>query len=179
MVMSDCFDLPDIDVYQPPPWKAELRSALENLLDRYYLLPLAISNSLDVMLQEFRCDHLFNYIDSWPDGHVRAYAKITKLVDKKCVETIGLEATCGSPTRRAKAIRLIRYLGRDEQFNEIAIEALQDVSDEVRIQAIQSISFGIDKTEAIELITPLLRDEHHAVQATASQSLIDISHSKD
>ena len=179
MVMSDCFDLPDIDTYQPPPWKAELRSALENILDRYYLLPLAISNSLDIMLQEFRCDHLFNYIDSWPDGHVRAYARITKLVDKKCIETIGLEATCGSPTRRAKAIRLIRYLGRDEQFNEIAIEALHDISDEVRIQAIQAISFGIDKSEAIELITPLLRDEHHAVQATDSQSLIDIANSKD
>ena len=175
MVMSDCFDLPDIEAYQPPPWKAELRSALENLLDRYFLLPQAICNSIDTMLQEFRCDHLFNYIDSWPDAHVRAYAKITKLVDKKCVDTIGQEATCGSPTRRAKAIRLIRYLGRDEQFNEIATEALQDVSDEVRIQAIQSISFGIDKSEAIELITPLLRDEHHAVQATASQSLIDIS----
>jgi HEAT repeat protein len=74
---------------------------------------------------------------------------------------------------------LIRYLGHDEQFNEIAIEALHDVSDEVRIQAIQAISFGIDKSEAIELITPLLRDEHHAVQATASQSLIDIANSKD
>ena len=179
MVMSDCFDLPDIEAYQPPPWKAELRSALENLLERYYLLPVPICNSLDNMLQEFRCDQLFDYIDCWPDGHVRAYAKITKLVDKKCVETIGLEATCGSPTRRAKAIRLIRYLGRDEQFNEIAVEALQDVSDEVRIQAIQSISFGIDKSEAIELITPLLRDEHHAVQATASQSLIDISNSAE
>lgn len=177
MVMSDCFDLPDIEEYQPPPWKAELRTALENLLNRYYLLPLTICNSLDAMLQEFKCDQLFEYLDSWPDGHVRAYARITKLVDKKCVEIIGSEATCSAPARRANAVRLIRYLGRDEQFNEIAIQALQDVSDEVRIQAIQSISFGIDKTEAIELITPLLRDEHHAVQATASQSLIDISNS--
>jgi hypothetical protein len=175
MVMSDCFDLPDLEEYQPPPWKGELRTALEHLLDRYYSLPLPICNGLDAMLQEFRCDQLFEYLDSWPDGHVRAYARITKLVDKKCVETISSEATCNAPARRANAVRLIRYLGHDEQFHEIAIQALQDVSDEVRIQAIQSISFGIDKSEAMELITPLLRDENHAVQATASQSLIDIS----
>lgn len=177
MVMSDCFDLPDIEDYQPPPWKAELRTALENLFDRFYLLPNSITSSLASMLNEFRCENLFEYLDSWPDSHVRAYARIAKLVDRRCVETIAEESTSSAPARRAKAIRLMRYLGRDEQFNEIAIASLQDVSDEVRIQAIQSISFGMEKEDAIELITPLLRDEHHAVQATASQSLADISNS--
>lgn len=174
MVMSDCFDLPDIDHYQPPPWKASLRSALDNLLSRYYALPPAISNGLDVMLQEFRCDNLFEFLETWPEAHVRAYARIAKLVDKRCVETIDREANCGSPTRRARAIRLIRYLGRDEQFNEIAIQALRDTSDDVRIQAIQAIAFGMEKTEAIELISPMLQDEIYNVQATASQSLMDL-----
>jgi hypothetical protein len=177
MVMSDCFDLPDIEAYQPPLWKGELRSALENLLERFYLLPYSVANGLSAMLHEFRCEDLFDYLDTWPDSHVKAYARIAKLIDKQCVETIGQEATSSVTTRRVKAIRLMRYLGRDEQFNEIATAALEDVSDEVRIQAIQSISFGMEKSEAIELIKPLLRDEHHAVQATASQSLADISDS--
>jgi HEAT repeat protein len=69
---------------------------------------------------------------------------------------------------------LIRYLGRDEQFNEIAIQALRDTSDDVRIQAIQAIAFGMEKTEAIELISPMLQDEIYNVQATASQSLMDL-----
>jgi hypothetical protein len=171
MVLSDCFSLPDITPYQPPPWKASLKKAIEDLLELYYELPIAVRSAVDGLFSEFRCEELFRILETWPDAHVRAYGRIVRFADSGCVNYVETESQSNSIAKRTKAIRMIRYLGQDERLQEIAVAALSDEHESVRIQAIHAIAFGNDRESALELLGPLLVDEDLSVKTAASQAL--------
>jgi hypothetical protein len=171
MVLSDCFSLPDITAYEPPPWKASLKSAIDDLLEIYYDLPSVIRSAVDGLFSEFRCEELFQIADTWPEPHVRAYGRIVRFADYGCVHYIDTESQSTSVAKRTKAIRMIRYLGKDERLQEIAVAALSDEHESVRIQAIHAIAYGNDRESALELLGPLLADEDLSVKTAASQAL--------
>lgn len=171
MVLSDCFSLPDITAYEPPPWKASLKSAIDDLLELYYDLPSVIRTAVDGLFSEFRCEELFQISDTWPEAHVRAYGRIVRFADSSCVHYIDTESQSTSVAKRTKAIRMIRYLGKDERLQEIAVAALSDEHESVRIQAIHAIAYGNDRESALELLGPLLADEDLSVKTAASQAL--------
>jgi len=171
MVLSDCFDMPDIDPYEPPPWKGSLRKELDRLLSKYHELPSVVRNAVDYLFSEFRCEELFQHAEYWPDAHVRVYGRIVRLVDRNCVFHLQAEAQSTSSTKRAKAIRMIRYLGNDDRLMEIAKEHANDEHETVRIQAIQVLANGDNRQFALEWIRPLLKDEDRSVRAAAEQAL--------
>lgn len=171
MVLSDCFSLPDITPYEPPPWKASLKASIENLLDRFYELPGTVRTAVEGLFSEFRCEELFRIAETWPDAHVRAYGRIVRFADHGCVPYVDTESQSNSIAKRTKAIRMIRYLGKDERLQEIAVAALSDEHESVRIQAIHAIAYGNDRESALELLGPLLGDEDLSVKTAASQAL--------
>lgn len=171
MVLSDCFSLPDITPYEPPPWKASLKASIENLLDVYYELPGAVRAAVNSLFGEFRCEELFQISETWPDAHVRAYGRIVRFADPEFVQYVETESQSSSIANRTKAIRMIRYLGKDERLQEVAVAALSDEHESVRIQAIHAIAYGNDRESALELLGPLLGDEDVSVKAAASQAL--------
>lgn len=171
MVLSDCFSLPDITPYEPPPWKASLKESIDNLLDQYYELPASVRTAVDGLFGEFRCEELFRVAETWPEAHVRAYGRIVRFADNGCVHYVDTESQSSSTAKRTKAIRMIRYLGKDERLQEIAVAALSDEHESVRIQAIHAIAYGNDRESALELLGPLLGDEDLSVKTAASQAL--------
>lgn len=171
MVLSDCFDRPDIEPYEPPPWKASYRSALEQLLDSYYDLPNSLRVAVNAALSEFKTEDLFRHAEGWPESHVKAYGRIARLVDKDCVDFLKVEIQSQSHLKRANAIRMIRYLGNDEQLMELTMMGLDDPNKLVRVEAVQSVAFGHDRDSAIELLSPLIRDEESSVSEVAAHSI--------
>jgi hypothetical protein len=171
MVLSDCFDRPDIEPYEPPPWKASYRSALEQLLDSYYDLPNSLRVAVNAALSEFKTEDLFRHAEGWPESHVKAYGRIARLVDKDCVDFLKVEIQSQSHLKRANAIRMIRYLGNDEQLMELTMMGLDDPNKLVRVEAVQSVAFGHDCDSAIELLSPLIRDEESSVSEVAAHSI--------
>lgn len=171
MVISDCFDRPDIEPYEPPPWKASYRSALEQLLDRYYDLPNSLRIAVNSAFSEFKTEDLFRHAEGWPESHVKAYGRIVRLVDRDCLDFLTVETQSQSHVKRLNAIRLIRYLGNDEQLMELAILALADPHELVRVEAVQAVAYGHERDAAIELISPLLSDEESNVSEVAGFSI--------
>jgi hypothetical protein len=171
MVLSDCFDRPDIEPYEPPPWKASYRSALEKLLDSYYDLPSSLRIAVNSALSEFKTEDLFRHAEGWPESHVKAYGRIARLVDKDCLDFLTVEIHSQSHSKRANAIRMLRYLGNDEQLMEFAIIALNDPNESVRVEAVQAVAYGHDRDSAIELLSPLISDEESNVSDVAAHSI--------
>jgi hypothetical protein len=171
MVLSDCFDMPDIDPYEPPPWKGALRESLDTLLSHFFELPAVVRAALKGMLSEFRCEDLFRFADTWPEAHVKAYGRISRLVDSQFLTFFEGEAQSQSHVKRAKAIRMIRHLGFDEALMEHAVEGLSDRHEAVRIQAVHAIAFGHDRENALELLLPLMVDQEQSVKAAVEQAV--------
>jgi hypothetical protein len=171
MVLSDCFDRPDIEPYEPPPWKASYRSALEQLLDSYYDLPNSLRIAVNSALSEFKTEDLFRHAEGWPESHVKAYGRIARLVDKDCLDFLTVEIQSQSHLKRSNAIRMLRYLGNDEQLMELAIIALNDPNESVRVEAVQAVAYGHDRDSAIELLSPLISDEESNVSDVAAHSI--------
>jgi hypothetical protein len=179
MVLSDCFDRPDIEPYEPPPWKASYRSALEQLLDSYYDLPNTLRIAVNSALSEFKTEDLFRHSESWPESHVKAYGRIARLVDKECLDYLTIETQSQSHAKRLNAIRMIRYLGNDEQLMELAIIALGDPHELVRVEAVQAVAYGHDRDSAIELLSPLLSDDEANVSEVAGHSIRQLEVSRN
>ena len=66
---------------------------------------------------------------------------------------------------------MIRYLGNDEQLMELTMMGLDDPNKLVRVEAVQSVAFGHDCDSAIELLSPLIRDEESSVSEVAAHSI--------
>ena len=171
MVLSDCFEVPGMEPYQPPPWKANLRSALERLIELVPHQTPTIRSSIEYAFSEFRCEELIKHLDDWPESHLSAYAKMVSISETAFVQFIEREATSQSQVKRIRAIHAIRFLGVTNGLVDVAIDALQDKSEKVRVEAIHAIATGHTRQEAIEILCPLVEDDDQAVQTAAKFAL--------
>ncbi len=171
MVLSDCFESPGMEPYEPPPWKSGLRSALERLIELYPHQSQIVRSSIDFVFSDFRCEELIKHLDDWPESHLNAYAKIVRMVEVGFVDFIERDTQSQSAVKRSHAIRAVRFLGMDNGLADTTIEALEDESEKVRIEAIQVIASGRNRREAIEMLLPLLHDGDQAVETAANIAL--------
>jgi len=168
MVLSDCFKVPEMDAYDPPPWKTSLRTALERLIELYPLQPQVVRSSIEHVFSDFRCEELLKHLDDWPESYLNAYAKMVRIAELGYVAFIEREATCQSQVKRSRAIHAVRYLGMAGGLDDLVAEALHDNSEKVRIEAIHSIASGRNRKEAIKMLLPLVQDEDQGVKTAAN-----------
>ncbi len=171
MVLSDCFDAPGMKPYDPLPWKSSLRTAIERLIELYPHQSPAVRSSIEFIFSDFRCEELIKHLDDWPDSHLNAYAKIVRIAEVGFVQFIERDALSQSAIKRSRAIRAVRFLGLDNGLAAIAIEAIEDKSEKVRLEAIYAIATGRNRNEAIEILRPLIRDDDQSVKTAASFAL--------
>jgi len=177
MVLSDCFENIGMESYVPPPWKASLRTALERLLEIYSSQAPAVKGSIEFALSDFRCEELLKHLDDWPESHLNAYARIVRVAEAGFVEFIEREAQSQSAIKRSRAIHAVRFLGMQHGLSDIVFEAIEDKSENVRVEAIHTITAGLSRREAIELLIPLLQDENVSVKTAASFALSSLESS--
>jgi hypothetical protein len=167
MVLSDCFDTPDLEPYEPPPWKSELKATLERLLQLYPLQPPAVRNSIEFAFSDFRCEEMAEHLDDWPESHLAAYGKIIRIAERGYIDILERDSQSQSAVKRARTLRIIRLMGASEELLEIVSDSLSDRNESVRIEAIYAIAGGRNRSEAIGLLKPLLSDEDNGVKVAA------------
>lgn len=177
MVLSDSFENIGMESYVPPPWKASLRAALELLLEIYPSQAPAVRSGIEFALSDFRCEELIKHLDDWPESHLKAYAKIVRVADAGLLEILERDAKSQSAVKRSRAIHAVRFLGMDHGLSEIVFDAIEDKSEKVRVEAIHTITAGLSRREAIELLIPLLQDENTSVKTAASFALSSLESS--
>ncbi len=168
MVLSDCFEVPGMEAYEPPPWKASLRTALERLLDLYPQQMPIVQSSIEFIFSDFRCEELIRHLEDWPDSHLNAYAKIVRIAEVGYVDFIQRDARSQSAVKRSKAIHAMRFLGMENGLKELAIEAVSDKNPKVRTEAIFAIAATYNRLESIEILRPLMQDDDQAVISAAN-----------
>ena len=171
MVLSDCFEMPGMEPYDPPPWKVSLRSALERLIELYPLQTSIVRNSIEYAFSSFRCEELIKHLDDWPESHLYAYGKMVTISETGFVQSIERDAVSQSVVKRLRAIHAVRFLGVSKGLTDVAIEALKDKNERVRVEAIHAIAVGYSRLEAIEILGPLVQDEDQTVQTAAQFAL--------
>ena len=171
MVLSDCFEVPGMKAYEPPPWKSSLRAALERLIEMYPHQASMVQKSIEFIFADFRCEELIKHLDDWPESHLNAYAKIVRIAEVGFVEFIERDAQSPSAVKRSRAIHAVRFLGMDNGLADITLEAIEDKSEKVRIEAIYAIASGRNRNDAIEVLRPLIRDEDQSVKTAAGFAL--------
>ncbi|MEQ1824369.1 MAG: HEAT repeat domain-containing protein [Pirellula sp.] len=167
MVLSDCFDAPDIEAYEPPPWKSELKAELERLIELYPVQPPSIRASIEFAFSDFQCESMSRHLEDWPEPHLVAYGRIVRIAQQRFIEYLESESESQSAVKRTRILKVIRLLGVDGELIEIVKDLLRDPNEAVRIEAIYTISSGRNRREAIELLQPLLFDEDNGVKVAA------------
>ena len=99
---------------------------------------------------------------------------MVRIADRSHVGFIEQEAKSQSITKRARAIKAIRFLGSDGRLGQVAMEGLQDKSDTVRIEAIYTIAPGLSRRDANEFLDPLLDDQDANVRVAANFAISQI-----
>ncbi len=171
MVLSDCFEVPGMEPYEPPPWKSNLRLALERLIELYPHQSECVRRSIEYAFSDFRCEELIKHLDDWPESHLKAYAKIVRISEVGYIDYIERDCQSQSAVKRCRAIHAIRFLGMENGLADITLDALQDKSEKVRIEAIYAVAAGRSRAEAIETLRPLTRDEEPSVITAANFAL--------
>ena len=92
MVLSDCFEAPHMETYEPPPWKTSLRIEIERLIELYPNQSQAVRSSIEYIFSDFRCEELLKHLEDWPESHLNAYAKIVRIAEVGYVEFIERDA---------------------------------------------------------------------------------------
>ena len=171
MVLSDCFEMPGMEPYDPPPWKSRLRSALERLIELYPHQSDVVRSSIEFAFSDFRCEELIKHLDDWPESHLNAYAKVVRIAEVAYVDVIERDAKSQSAVKRSRAIHAVRFLGMENGLADVTLDALQDKNEMVRIEAICAVATGRSRSEAIEVLRPLTRDEDQSVITAAKIAL--------
>ncbi len=171
MVLSDCFEMPGMEPHEPPPWKSSLRSALERLIELYPHQSEAVRRSIEFVFSDFRCEELIKHLDDWPESHLKAYAKMVRIAEVGFIDFIERDAQSQSVVKRCRAIHAIRFLGMENGLADVTLDALQDKSEKVRIEAVYAVAAGRSRAEAIETLRPLTRDEEPSVITAANFAL--------
>lgn len=174
MVLSDHFNVPDIEDYVPPPWKADLRAQLDRLLTAYETQSQSMRSAIEYAFSDFTCEEMLNHFDDWPDSHLHAYGRMVRIADRSHVAYIEQESKSQSQVKRSRSIKAIRFMGADGRLGEIAMEALQDKCDSVRIEAIYTIAPGLSRGDANEFLNPLLQDQDANVRVAAGFAISQI-----
>jgi HEAT repeat protein len=177
MVMSDGFENVGMEAYVPPPWKSRLRSALERLFEIYPSQAPAVRSSIQFALSDFQCEELLKHLDDWPESHLKAYAQIVRVAEAGFVEYIEREAQSSSAVKRSRAIHAVRFLGMEHGLSDVVFEAIEDASEKVRVEAIHTITAGLNRRDAVKLLLPLLQDENPSVITAASFALSSLESS--
>ena len=137
----------------------------------------AVKSSIEFALSDFRCEELIKHLDDWPESHLKAYARIVRVAEVGFVEFIERDAQSQSAVKRSRAIHAVRFLGMEHGLSDIVFEAIEDKSEKVRVEAIHTITAGLSRREAIELLIPLLQDENTSVKTAASFALSSLESS--
>jgi HEAT repeat protein len=167
MVLSDCFESPDMEPCEPPPWKTELKAEIERLIELYPAQPSSIRSSIEFAFSDFQCDVLSQHLENWPESHLLAYGKMLRIAQRDYVEYLEREAASQSAAKRIRALRMVRMIGVESDLLEIVKDLLNDKNDAVRIEAIYSVAAGRNRREAISLLQPFLKDEDNGVKVAA------------
>ena len=130
-----------------------------------------VQKSIEFIFADFRCEELIKHLDDWPESHLNAYAKIVRIAEVGFVEFIERDAQSPSAVKRSRAIHAVRFLGMDNGLADITLEAIEDKSEKVRIEAIYAIASGRNRNDAIEVLRPLVRDEDQSVKTAAGFAL--------
>jgi hypothetical protein len=168
MVLSDCFEVPGMEPYQPPPWKTSLREALERMIELYPHQSQVVRNSIEFIFADFRCEELMKHFEDWPESHLKAYAKMVRIAEVGYVDFIERDAKSQSAVKRCRAIQAIRFLGTENGLEDVAVEAMSDKNAKVRTEAIFAIASGRNRRESIERLRPLMQDEDQSVLNAAN-----------
>ena len=144
------------------------------MLKIYATQSATIRSAIEYAFSDFQCEELLNHFDDWPDAHLHAYGKMVRIADRSHIEFIEQEAKSQSNTKRARAIKAIRFLGADGRLGQLAMEGLQDKSDAVRIEAIYTIAPGLSKGEANAFLDPMLEDQDANVRVAANFAISQI-----
>ncbi len=171
MVLSDCFESPDIEPYAPPPWKADLKRELVRLIHLYPTLPNSVRSSVEFLFSDFLCEELFRHIDDWPEPHLGAYGSLVKIADKAYGPYLERELISQSAAKKIRALRVARYLGVDHSVQALVLPLINDTNEQVRIEAIHTLANSDDRKSAIDAIFPMLRDDDIDVKTAAEMFL--------
>ena len=168
MVLSDSDELTDASSCESPPWKAKLRTELERLFKIYPFQPSAVQKSIEFAFSDFQCEELSKHLDDWTESHLTAFGKMVRIAQRGYVTFLEREAQSPSAVKRARAIRMVRILGIDDNLRAIVVESLKDKSESVRTEAVYSIASSLNRLTAIELLTPLVEDEDNGVKVAVN-----------
>jgi HEAT repeat protein len=168
MVLSDCFEAPDVQAYTPPPWKSLLQDQLHRLIRLAPGAPSSIRSAIETALSDFKYEELLKHFDDWPEPHLAAYGKLTSLADSSHIENAKRDLKSQSYLKRSQTVKAIRFLGCQNELFDLAAEALHDKADAVRIEAIYTIAAGKRRDECIELLRPFLSDINSSVKVAVN-----------
>jgi hypothetical protein len=171
MALSDCLDAPDTESSEPPPWKESMRASLELILEHYPKQTAQVKASLANYFGEFKCDEFMAKLDVWPRGHLVAYSRMLRVANPKYADYLAAELLSKGAHRKIKGIRAIRIFGLEGTVWEPLVELLQDDNYEVRICAIQAIADDYNRSNAIDVLMPLLKDLNQSVTSAATAAL--------
>jgi hypothetical protein len=174
IALSDALDSPDIESSVPPPWKQEMRLALEGLIHASGVSGPRLQKAIAHFLREFRCEKLLEKLLDWPVAHLTAYARLSRIADSKFLEILMIELGVQSPVRRQRGIRAAHLYGMDRCIEAMIINKLEDPVDEVRIEAIHALADAVDRENAIAILSPLEVDSNPEVNQAAGKSLMKL-----
>jgi hypothetical protein len=167
MALSDCFDAPDMEPYEPPPWKAELKAELEKLIQIFPMQPPNVRNSIEFAFSDFQCENIGRHLEDWPEPHLEAFGRMVRIAQRNYVEYLENEADSQSASKKIRVLKIIKVLGADVELIELVRDLLHDENEAVRIQAIYSIATGRNRRETIEMLRPMLGDADNGVKVAA------------
>jgi HEAT repeat protein len=133
-----------------------------------------IRSAIEYAFSDFQCEELLNHFDDWPDAHLYAYGKMVRIADRNHIEFIENQSKSQFDHKRARAIKAIRFLGSDGRLGQVAMEALKDISDAVRIEAIYTIAPGLSRGDANAFLDPMLEDQDANVRVAANFAISQI-----
>lgn len=171
IAMSDCIETPEAEPSEPPPWKEEFSAALQVLISQHPKQAAVIRSGIESLFSEFSCEELIERLDEWPEPHLAAYAKVVSVAQRGWKNILIAEANARSGAKRARALRIIRLFDADATLSKLAVDALDDDDDEVRIEAVYTIAQGRSRAEAIELLEPLLQDSSAEFRNAVDQAI--------
>jgi hypothetical protein len=171
IALSDALDAPDIESSVPPPWKQSLRHALEVLIATHPTRSVRLQAAISNLFREFKCETLLEKLLDWPNGHLVAYGRLTRIAQPDFIDQLMVELNSQTPQRRQRGVQASRMFGLDQAIWELVANKLEDPVDEVRIEAIHALAESQDRQNAIALITPLIAESNPAIQQAASLTL--------
>lgn len=165
---------PDLTPYEPPPWKASLKQAVEQIVQLYmqpWSLPPSVHQAIRHLFQNFNTQSLLTQVESWPIDHIEAFARLTSVFDERYQSELATELNNPSPLRRRVVYLLLQLLEPVEWVTELAFQGLEDSDREVKKEAMKALAKSPDSLTVQQCLKPLLSDPSSDVAELAGKLL--------